>query len=161
MRKTFTLLALTALLALPLAAGGHDSKDIVDTAVSAGSFGTLIAAVEAAGLVDALKADGPLTVFAPNDEAFAKLPAGTVESLLEPQNVEQLRTILKFHVVPGKVMAASVSDGLEAESLSGDTLTFAVDESGARVGGAKIVTTDVNASNGVIHIIDSVLIPAE
>jgi uncharacterized surface protein with fasciclin (FAS1) repeats len=161
MRKALTLFALTAILALPLAAGSYGEKDIVDTAVDAGSFSTLVAAVQAAGLVDALKADGPLTVFAPTDEAFAKLPEGTVESLLEPENIDQLRAILTFHVVSGQVMAASVTDGLEAASLNGQTLTFAVGENGARVGDANIVATDVATSNGVIHVIDTVLIPSD
>jgi len=159
MHRTLTTLALSALLALPLSAGAQ--KDIVDTAISAGSFNTLVAAVQAAGLVDALKADGPLTVFAPSDEAFAKLPAGTVESLLRPENLDQLRAILTYHGVAGKVMAASVSDGLEAASLNGQPLTFAVDANGARVAGANIVGTDVAASNGVIHVIDAVLIPSK
>jgi uncharacterized surface protein with fasciclin (FAS1) repeats len=161
MRKALTLFALTAVLALPLAANSYGEKDIVDTAVENGSFTTLVAAVQAAGLVDALKADGPLTVFAPTDEAFAKLPEGTVESLLEPENLDQLRAILTYHVVSGQVMAASVTDGLEAASLNGQTLTFTVDENGASVGGANIVATDVATSNGVIHVIDTVLIPTE
>jgi len=160
MHKFFVLVTLLSLLAMPLTAGSSSQMDIVDTAISAGSFNTLVAAVQAAGLVDALKADGPLTVFAPTDEAFAKLPAGTVESLLKPENIDQLKAILTYHVVAGKVMAASVSDGLEAESLNGAKLVFAVDESGARVSGANIVKTDVGASNGVIHVIDTVLIPA-
>ena len=160
MRKALTFVALTALVALPLAANSYAEKDIVDTAVEAGSFSTLVAAIQAAGLVDALKGDGPFTVFAPTDEAFAKLPEGTVESLLEPENIDRLQAILKYHVIPAQVMAASVADGLEAESLNG-TLTFAVDESGARVGDANILTTDVAASNGVIHVIDTVLIPAQ
>jgi uncharacterized surface protein with fasciclin (FAS1) repeats len=161
MRKTLTLFTLTALLALPLAANSYAGKDIVDTAVGAGSFNTLVAAVQAAGLVDALKGDGPFTVFAPTDEAFAKLPEGTVESLLEPANIDRLKAILTYHVVPGQVMAASVSDGLQTQSLNGSTLTFAVNENGARVGDANIISTDVAASNGVIHVIDTVLIPAE
>jgi uncharacterized surface protein with fasciclin (FAS1) repeats len=161
MRKALTLLALTAILAMKLAANSYGEKDIVDTAVENGSFNTLVAAVQAAGLVDALKADGPLTVFAPTDEAFAKLPEGTVESLLEPANIDQLKAILTYHVVSGQVMAASVTDGLEAASLNGATLIFAVDENGARVGNANIVTTDVPTSNGVIHVIDTVLIPTE
>jgi uncharacterized surface protein with fasciclin (FAS1) repeats len=161
MRKIATLVALTAILALPLAAGTYGKKDIVDTAIEAGSFETLVTAVQAAGLVDALKAEGPFTVFAPSDDAFAKLPEGTVENLLEPENVDQLRAILTYHVVPGEVMAANVSDGLEAASLNGQTLSFAVSESGARVGDASIIATDVSASNGVIHVIDTVLIPSE
>jgi uncharacterized surface protein with fasciclin (FAS1) repeats len=162
MRKFLTLFVLTAVLALPLAAGSNYSeKDIVDTAVEAGSFTTLVAAVQAAGLVDALKAEGPFTVFAPTDEAFAKLPEGTVESLLEEENLDQLREILTFHVVPSKVLAASVSDGLEAASLNGSALTFAVNDNGVKVGDANIVATDVGASNGVIHVIDTVLIPSK
>jgi uncharacterized surface protein with fasciclin (FAS1) repeats len=161
MRKALTLFSLTAVLALPLAANSYGKQDIVDTAVENGSFTTLVAAVQAAGLVDALKADGPLTVFAPTDEAFAKLPEGTVESLLEPENIDQLQAILTYHVVSGQVMAASVINGLEAASLNGATLTFAVDENGASVGGANIVGTDIATSNGVIHVIDTVLIPTE
>lgn len=161
MRHTLAILAITALVALPVAANGYAEKDIVDTAVEAGSFTTLVAAVQAAGLVDALKGDGPFTVFAPNDEAFAKLPAGTVDNLLKPENLDQLQAILKYHVIGSKVMAASVTDGLEADTLNGSSLTFAVDENGARVGGASIVATDVGASNGVIHVIDTVLIPSE
>ncbi len=161
MRKSMTLFALAAVLALPLAAGTMAQQDIVDTAASNGSFNTLVAAVQAAGLVDALKGDGPFTVFAPSDEAFAKLPAGTVESLLRPENLDQLRAILTYHVLSGQVMAASVSDGLVAQTLNGESLTFAVDESGARVGGATIVATDVATSNGVIHVIDTVLLPKE
>ncbi len=160
MRTSLTLFALTAVLALPLAASNPAQKDIVDTAVEAGSFGTLVVAVQAAGLVDALKADGPFTVFAPTDDAFAKLPEGTVETLLQPENLDQLRAILTYHVVPGQVMASSVTNGLQAGSLNGETLTFAVDENGARIGNAGIVATDVAASNGVIHVIDTVLIPA-
>lgn len=164
MRKTSTfvtsLVAAAVLVALPLSANSYAQKDIVDTAVDNGSFTTLVTAVQAAGLVDALKADGPLTVFAPTDEAFAKLPEGTVENLLKPENVEQLRSILTYHVLSGKVMAASVTDGLEASSLNGQPLTFAVNENGASVGGAGIVATDVNASNGVIHVIDTVLLPS-
>jgi len=158
MKKTTALLALVALFALPVSSR---AQDVVDTAVEAGSFTTLVTAVEAAGLVDALKADGPFTVFAPSDEAFAKLPAGTVEELLRPENREQLRAILTLHVVPGAVMAAQVSDGLQAETLNGQSLTFAVDGQSVRVGAANIVATDVTASNGVIHVIDTVLLPAE
>jgi uncharacterized surface protein with fasciclin (FAS1) repeats len=161
MRKALTLFSLTAVLALPLAANSYGKQDIVDTAVENGSFTTLVAAVQAAGLVDALKADGPLTVFAPTDEAFAKLPEGTVESLLEPENIDQLQAILTYHVVSGQVRAASDINGLEAASLNGATLTFAVDENGASVGGANIVGTDIATSNGVIHVIDTVLIPTE
>ena len=157
MRKTLILFSLLTVFALPRPAA---AQDIVDTAVEAGSFETLVAAVQAAGLVEALKADGPFTVFAPTDEAFAKLPEGTVDALLLPENVEQLRAILTLHVVPGAVMAASVTDGLEAETLHGDALTFDVDESGVRVNGARVVAADVAADNGVIHVIDTVILPA-
>jgi uncharacterized surface protein with fasciclin (FAS1) repeats len=133
--------------------------DIVDTAVGAGSFGTLVAAVQAAGLVDALKGEGPFTVFAPSEEAFAALPAGTLEQLLaDPQG--QLTQILLYHVVPGKVMAADVTDGLEAETLQGAPVKFTVGADGSvKIGDANVVATDVEASNGVIHVIDAVLMP--
>ncbi len=161
MRKTLTVLALTALIALPVAANSYAEKDIVETAAEAGSFTTLVAAVQAAGLAEALKGDGPFTVFAPTDEAFAKLPEGTVESLLQPENLDRLQAILKYHVIGAQVMAASVTDGLEADTLNGESLSFSITENGASVSGAKIVATDVAASNGVIHVIDTVLIPSE
>ncbi len=131
--------------------------DIVDTAVAAGSFNTLVAAVEAAGLVDTLKSEGPFTVFAPTDDAFAKLPAGTVESLLA--DPEALSAILLYHVVPGKVMAADVTDGLTAETANGAAVTFAVSDAGVMINDANVVAADVEASNGVIHVIDSVILP--
>ncbi len=133
--------------------------DIVDTAVAAGSFKTLVAAVQAAGLVDTLKGDGPFTVFAPTDEAFAKLPEGTVESLLEPDNKDQLQAILTYHVLAGKVVAADVTGkAMDAETVNGQTI--AVDgTNGVTVNGANVVSADVSASNGVIHVIDTVLLP--
>ena len=154
------LLATTALLlvALPLSAG-TSSKDIVGVASDAGTFQTLLAAAGAAGLVEALQADGPLTVFAPNDEAFAKLPAGTVENLLQPENKDQLTAVLTFHVVSGKVMSSDLSDGATAPTLQGQELTFAIDDDGVRVGDANVIAADVEASNGVIHVIDAVLLP--
>ena len=154
------LLATTALLlvALPLSAG-TSSKDIVGVASDAGTFQTLLAAAGAAGLVEALQADGPLTVFAPNDEAFAKLPAGTVENLLQPENKDQLAAILTFHVVSGKVMSSDLSDGATAPTLQGQELTFAIDDDGVRVGDANVIAADIEASNGVIHVIDAVLLP--
>jgi uncharacterized surface protein with fasciclin (FAS1) repeats len=137
---------------------GMMEKDIVDTAIEAGSFETLVAAVQAAGLVDALKGEGPLTVFAPTDDAFAALPEGTLETLLaDPEG--DLKQILLYHVVPGKVMAADVSDGLEAETLQGEKATFSVAGDGAMIEGAAIVTTDIETSNGVIHVIDAVILP--
>ncbi len=133
--------------------------DIVDTAVANGSFTTLVAALKAAGLVDALKADGPFTVFAPSDEAFAKLPAGTVEGLLKPENLEQLKAILLYHVVEGKVMAADVAGITSATALSGKDLAVKVDMGSVYINESKVVLADVVASNGVIHVIDAVLLP--
>ena len=135
-----------------------EMADIVDTAVAAGSFNTLVAAVQAAGLVDALKGEGPFTVFAPTDEAFAKLPAGAVDALLADPSGD-LTQILLYHVVPGKVMAADLSDGLEAATLQGDKVTFKLSDGGAMVNDANIVATDIETSNGVIHVIDSVIMP--
>jgi len=134
-------------------------KDIVDTAIEAGSFSTLIAAVQAAGLEEALRGEGPFTVFAPTDAAFAALPAGTVDSLLaEPQGA--LKDILLYHVLSGKVMAADVTDGLEAETLLGQMVSFALHSGGAvTINGARIIATDIRASNGVIHVIDAVILP--
>ena len=137
-------------------AGGMAKKDIVDTAVSAGSFNTLVSAVQAAGLVETLKGDGPFTVFAPTDEAFAKIPAETLDALLADK--EALTKVLTHHVVAGKVMAADVVKLKSAESLSGQSL--AIDASdGVTVAGAKVVTADVETSNGVIHVIDTVMLP--
>ena len=134
-------------------------KDIVDTAVSAGSFNTLVAAVKAAGLVGTLKGDGPFTVFAPTDEAFAALPEGTVETLLKPENKDQLIAILTYHVVPAKVMSGDIA-GKRAKVLTvqGDRLSVNA-RNGVKVNGAKVVGADVEASNGVIHVIDKVLLP--
>lgn len=134
-------------------------KDIVDTAVAAGSFKTLAAALTAAGLVDTLKGTGPFTVFAPTDEAFAKLPAGTVESLLKPENKAKLVRLLTYHVVAGKVMAADVVKLTSAKAVSGDTITVKVANGVVTVDNAKVVKTDIAASNGVIHVIDTVIMP--
>ncbi|MDX2035550.1 MAG: fasciclin domain-containing protein [Isosphaeraceae bacterium] len=136
-------------------------KDIVDTAVAAGSFKTLVAAVQAAGLVDTLKGTGPFTVFAPTDEAFAKLPAGTVESLLRPENKAKLVAILTYHVVPGKVVAADVVqlNGRSAKTVQGAEAPIRVENGSVFVGTAKVLKTDIVTSNGVIHVIDSVLLP--
>ncbi len=133
--------------------------DIVDTAVAAGSFSTLVAAVTAAGLVDTLKGAGPFTVFAPSDDAFAALPAGTVDNLVKPENKEKLTAILLLHVLPGKVMAADVaSQVLDSTTAGGDTVH--VDgTNGVTVDGAKVVTADIACTNGVIHVIDTVLLP--
>ena len=134
-------------------------KDIVETAADAGKFNTLVAAVKAAGLVDTLKGKGPFTVFAPTDEAFAKLPKGTVEDLLKPENKAKLVSILTYHVLPSKVMAADVAGKkMGAKTVQGTEI--AVDAtSGVKVNGATVVTADIAASNGVIHIIDAVLMP--
>jgi uncharacterized surface protein with fasciclin (FAS1) repeats len=133
--------------------------DIVDTAASVKDFSTLVAAVKAAGLVKTLKSDGPFTVFAPTNAAFAKLPEGTVESLLKPENKDKLIAILTYHVVPGKVMAADVVKLSSAKTVQGTTVDIKVTDAGVMVDNAKVVKTDIETSNGVIHIIDSVILP--
>ncbi len=138
---------------------GMKKKDIVDTAVEAGSFNTLAAALTAAGLVDTLKGEGPFTVFAPTDEAFAKLPEGTVENLLKPENKDQLVAVLTYHVVAGKVMAADVVKLDSATTVNGADVTIKASDEGVMVDGASVVTTDIKASNGVIHVIDTVILP--
>jgi uncharacterized surface protein with fasciclin (FAS1) repeats len=155
------LLALT--LATTLRAQANEEKDIVDTAVAAGSFKTLVAAVQAAGLVEALRGDGPFTVFAPTDEAFKKLPKGTLETLLKPENKEKLAAILKYHVVPGKVMAQDVlklKSGTKVQTLlPGAKFAVKITKKGVMVDKAKVVKTDIACTNGVIHVIDTVLLP--
>lgn len=136
-------------------------KDIVDTAVGAGSFKTLTAAVGEAGLVDALKGKGPFTVFAPTDEAFEKLPEGTVAELLKPENKEKLTAILTYHVVEGKVTADKVTSLKEAETLSGKTIDIAVKDGKVMINNATVVKADIMCTNGVIHVIDTVLLPKE
>jgi len=135
------------------------TKDIVDTAVAAGSFKTLAKALQAADLVTTLKGAGPFTVFAPTDEAFAALPAGTIENLLKPENKAKLRRILAYHVVPGKVMAADVMKLQSAKAVSGDTLTVMMRNGDVMLDNAHVITTDIAASNGVIHVIDAVVLP--
>ncbi|MEX0349016.1 MAG: fasciclin domain-containing protein [Paracoccaceae bacterium] len=160
-RRTF----ITTFGAIAIAASGmtaalaNSQKDIVDTAVEAGTFGTLVAAVQAADLVGTLKSEGPFTVFAPTDEAFAALPAGTVETLLKPENKDQLVAVLAYHVVPAKVMSGDIA-GKRAKVLTvqGDRLAVNA-RNGVKVNNAKVVAADVVASNGVIHVIDTVLIP--
>ncbi|QDP00161.1 fasciclin domain-containing protein [Thalassotalea sp. PS06] len=149
--------------AMTLAGGGYskDSKDIVDVAASNDDFSTLVAAVQAAGLVDTLKGDGPFTVFAPTNEAFAKLPEGTVDSLLLPENKDKLVAILTYHVVPGKVLAADVVDLNSATTVQGGDIAIKADSGGVMVDGANVVATDIEASNGVIHVIDTVIMPQE
>jgi len=157
-RKTaFALTAAASLIATTAFAAGH-SKDIVDTAVDAGTFETLVAAVQAADLVDTLKGEGPFTVFAPTDEAFAALPEGTVESLLLPENKDQLVAILTYHVVAGKVMSTDLTDDMEAATVQGSTITIDLDN-GVMVEQANVVTADIETSNGVIHVIDAVILP--
>ena len=158
-RRSFLAAAAVSSLALSALAGGH-SKDIVDTALNAGSFTTLAAALEAAGLIDALKGDGPFTVFAPTDDAFAALPAGTVEMLLMPENKDKLVDILTYHVLAGQVMAADIAGKVTTvEMLNGGKATVDA-ENGVKINEANVVTADVIASNGVIHVIDAVIIPA-
>jgi len=158
-RRTYLGLTAALMIAGPAFAGGH-SKDIVDTAVGAGSFGTLVAAVQAAGLVDTLKGDGPFTVFAPTDAAFAALPAGTVDELLKPENKDKLTAILTYHVVAGKVMSGDLSDGLSAATVNGANITIGT-MGGVTVNGANVTQADIEASNGVIHVIDAVILPPE
>ena len=156
-KTTLALTTAATMMASTAFAGGH-SKDIVDTAVEAGSFTTLVAAVDAAGLVETLKSEGPFTVFAPTDDAFAALPEGTVEELLMPENKDQLTSILTSHVVPGKVMSTDLSDDMQAETVQGDTVTIDLDD-GVMVDGANVTTADIETSNGVIHVIDAVIMP--
>jgi len=141
------------------AADYEPMDDIVDTAVAAGQFQTLVAAVQAAGLVDTLKGEGPFTVFAPTDEAFANLPAGTVESLLEPENIDQLRAVLTYHVVAGKVMAADVVELDSATTVQGSRITISTMGGAVMIDQANVVQADIETSNGVIHVIDSVILP--
>jgi uncharacterized surface protein with fasciclin (FAS1) repeats len=154
------VLGIVAILAASGApAAAADSKDIVETAVAAGSFKTLAKALDAAGLVTTLKGAGPFTVFAPTDEAFAKLPAGTLETLLKPENREKLRRILTYHVVSGKVMASDAMKLQSAKAVSGDTITVKAQNGVVHVDSATVTSADVTASNGVIHVIDSVILP--
>ncbi len=157
--RIFALAALiTSTLVLPMAQAADKPGDIVAVASGAGSFKTLVTAVKAAGLVETLQGKGPFTVFAPTDEAFAKLPAGTVESLLKPENKEKLVAVLTYHVVPGKVMAADVKT-MKAKTVNGKELSIKAESGAVTVDAAKVVKTDVAASNGVIHVIDTVVLP--
>jgi len=160
--STATAFAAALLLLVTDALAGNYGKkqaDIVDTAISAGTFSTLAAALEAGDLVGTLKADGPYTVFAPNDEAFAKLPAGTVESLLLPENKDKLVAILTYHVVPGKVSAADVVTMQTAPTVNGDDLSIRVVDETVFINDSRVVATDIGASNGVIHVVDTVILP--
>ena len=138
-----------------------ETRDIVDTAVEAGSFNTLAAALKAAHLVDTLKGEGPFTVFAPTDAAFAKLPVGTVEHLLKPENHDQLVAILTYHVVPGRVTSADVVKLAHAATANGQRVDIHVEDGGVRIDGASVTKADIQASNGVLHVIDTVLLPSD
>ena len=156
LRKTALILATTALAAPAFAEMA--SKNIVETAEEAGTFSTLIAAVEAAGLAETLTGEGPFTVFAPTDEAFAALPEGTVEELLKPENIDQLTAILTYHVVPGKVMSGDLTDDMSAATVNGAEVMIDLDN-GVMVEEATVVSADIETSNGVIHVIDKVILP--
>jgi len=157
---TFTSLALVGMLtAAP--ARAQQTQNIVDTAVAAGSFTTLAKALKAADLVATLEGPGPFTVFAPTDEAFAKLPAGTLDTLLKPENKNKLRRILTYHVVAGEVRAADIVKLQSAKAVSGDTITVKARDGKVRVDGANVTKTDIAASNGVIHVIDTVILPKD
>jgi uncharacterized surface protein with fasciclin (FAS1) repeats len=158
----FRSLAATAAVSLAAAgalAGTAPKKDIVDTAIAAGSFNTLATALQAAGLVETLKGKGPFTVFAPTDAAFAKLPAGTLDDLLKPENKAKLVSILTYHVVPGSIDSKKIVTMTSAKTVEGESVKIAVEDGSVMVDGAKVVTPDVRASNGVIHVIDSVILP--
>ena len=158
LKKISTGAAILLSLSSTSFAGGH-SKDIVDTAVGAGSFQTLVAAVTAADLVEVLKGDGPFTVFAPVDDAFKALPEGTLETLLKPENKEQLAGILTYHVLAGKVMAADVAGKrLEITMVNGTTAVIDA-TNGVTIDGANVIQADIETSNGVIHVIDAVMLP--
>lgn len=165
--KVFAPLAIALLLIAGCASGNRssqgggngESKDVVDTAVAAGSFKTLAAALEAADLIDALKGPGPFTVFAPTDDAFAALPAGTVDELLKPENKDVLTSILTYHVVSGNVTSGEVVKLNSAKTLNGKSVKIEVRNGSVYVDGAKVVTADVKAGNGVIHVIDKVILP--
>lgn len=160
---TLMLVGLTASISSLAAGHKHGSMsgemDIVDTAVAAGTFTTLAAALDAAGLIPTLKGDGPFTVFAPTDEAFAKLPAGTVESLLKSENRDQLVAILTYHVMSGKVMAKDIVNLSEATTVSGSDISIMVEDGKVRINDATIIAADVAASNGLIHVVDTVILP--
>jgi len=162
--RTVLAAALAVAMVAPFAMAAHHEeksakKDIVDTAVSAGAFTTLVAAVKAAGLVETLKGEGPFTVFAPTDEAFAALPEGTVEDLLKPENKDQLVAVLTYHVVPGKVMSGDLPKSLKAETVQGQKVRIKSGDEGVTVDDAKVIQADVEATNGVIHVIDKVILP--
>lgn len=166
--KTFKLFAITLMIAGASAISLNSQAqistksklvDIVDLAISQTNLSTLVAAVQAGGLVETLKSTGPFTVFAPTNDAFNALPAGTLESLLKPENKQQLVDILTYHVVSGKVMSTDLKDGMKAKTVQGAEVTIGVTKNGVTVNDAKVITADVVASNGVVHVIDKVLLP--
>jgi len=168
MKRTITglFLALTLVFAVAACGGGDDedesaaTADIVDTAVAAGSFTTLASLLESTGLVDTLKGEGPFTVFAPTDAAFEALPEGTLDTLGQPENADQLEAILLYHVAEGETFSGDLSDGQEIQTVQGGTLTVSIDDSGAvQINDANVTQADVEATNGVIHVIDAVLVP--
>lgn len=160
---TLTLLAFALMAATPFSTDSEEVKtddDIVSLAVQTDQLSTLVTAVQAAGLVETLQSEGPFTVFAPTNEAFAALPDGTLESLLEEENRDQLVKILTYHVVPGKVMSTDLQDGMMAETVEGSSVTIDLSD-GVSVDNANVVMADVEASNGVVHVIDAVILPEE
>ncbi len=171
MKKLIFGIVWIIMLAMPLSAfaGNHgaskytsdatNANDIVDTAVAAGSFNTLVAAIQAADLEATLRSEGPFTVFAPTDEAFAKLPPGTVENLLKPENKSQLQAVLTYHVVPGKVMASDAAKLSSAKTVNGQSFSITESDSGLMVDNANVIKSDIPTSNGVIHVIDQVILP--
>jgi len=161
MKKLIPLLAASALLVAGSALASEKPKDIIDTAVGAGQFNTLAAALKAADLIGALKGDGPFTVFAPTDDAFAALPEGTVENLLKPENKDTLVAVLTYHVVSGKIMSSDITAAVSPATLQGATIDVVPASGGVTVNGANVIAADVKASNGVIHVIDAVILPPE
>ena len=159
--RAITIALSLTVVAFPSAAADHKHKmDIVDTAVHAEIFGTLAAALSAANLIDVLKGNGPFTVFAPSDEAFSKLPGGTVENLLKPENMDQLVAVLTYHVVPGKVLSTDIMRGSNSvATVQGSSVTIMKSYDAVKINQATVVMADVEATNGVIHIIDEVLLP--
>lgn len=157
--RKIAVILVTLLLSTSLAVAMGHKKDIVDTAVKAGSFNTLAAALTAADLVPTLKGEGPFTVFAPTDEAFAKLPKGTLDDLLKPENKSKLQAILTYHVVPGKVMASDVVSLNEAKTVNGGNVMISTDSGKVMIDNAQVIQTDIECSNGVIHVIDTVILP--
>jgi len=157
--RSIAILATVTVTVLAAQAGSAPKKDIVDTAVAAGSFNTLAAALKAADLVDTLKGKGPFTVFAPTDAAFAKLPAGTVDDLLKPENKAKLVSILTYHVVPGAVSSGQVAKMTSAKTVEGQSVTISAKDGKVMIDKATVVTADIIASNGIIHVLDSVILP--